>query len=108
MEVPASFFAIEPKSSSIEVCLGRSCAYLETAPCLKRQLSWLSANYGNVVEVISMIVEERKHAGEHLGILGLKTVSNNPQSAVSALVRNKSRWIHERHLAILSFWTETR
>ena len=74
---------------------------------LKQWLSWLSANYGDVVEVVSVIVEERKHAGKHLSVLWLKTVSNNPQSAVSALVSNKSRRIHERHLAILSFWAET-
>lgn len=55
-----------------------------------------------------MIVEERKHAGKHLGIFRLKAVSNNPQSAISAFVRNKSRWIHERHLAILRIWAETR
>ena len=54
-----------------------------------------------------MIVEERKHAGKHLSVLWLKAVSNDPQSAVSALVRNKSRRIHERHLAVLSFWAET-
>ena len=54
-----------------------------------------------------MIVEERKHAGKHLGILGFETISDNPQGAVSALVSNKSRRIHERHLAVLSFWTET-
>lgn len=108
MEVPASFFAIEPESSSIDACLGRSCAHLETMTCLKRWLSWLSADYSNVIEVISVIVEERKHAGKHLSILGLKAVSNNPQSAVSAFVRNKSRRIHERHLAVLCFWAETR
>ena len=78
MEMPASFFAIEPKSSSIDACFERPCANLETTPCLKRRLSWLSAHYGNVVEVVSMIVEERKHAGKHLGIFRLKAVSNNP------------------------------
>ena len=78
MEVPASFFAIEPESSSIDACLGRPCANLETTLCLKRRLSWLSAHYGDVVEVISVIVEERKHAGEHLSVLGPKAVSNNP------------------------------
>lgn len=106
--MPASFFAIEPESSSIDVCFGRLYVNLEMTTCLKRWLSWLSAHYGNVVEVVSVIVEERKHAGEHLGILGLKTVSNNPQSSIGAFVRNKSCWIHERHLAVLSFWTETR
>lgn len=54
-----------------------------------------------------MIVEERKHAGKHFSVLGFETVSDNPQSAVSALVSNKSRWIHERHLAVFSFWAET-
>lgn len=78
MEVPASFFAIEPESSSLNVCFGRSCAYLETTSCLKRRLSWLSAHYGNVVKVIRVIVEEREHARKHLGVLGFETVSNNP------------------------------
>ena len=78
MEVPASFFAIEPESGSIDACLGRPCTKLETILCLERQLSWLSADYGNVVEVVSMIVEERKHAGKHFGVLGPKAVSNNP------------------------------
>lgn len=71
MEVPASFFAIEPVSSLIDACFERPCAVLETVTCLKRQLSWLSAYYGNVVEVVSVIVKERKHAGKHLGVLGL-------------------------------------
>ena len=71
MEVPASFFAIEPESSSIDARFGRACVYLETTPCLKRCLFWFSADYGNVVEVISVIVEEHKHAGKHLSILGL-------------------------------------
>lgn len=71
MEVPASFFAIESKSSSIYVYLERPYALLETTPCLKRWLSWLSAYYGNVVEVVSVIVEERKHAGKHLSVLWL-------------------------------------
>ena len=74
---------------------------------LKQWLSWLSANYGDVVEVVSMIVKERKHAGEHLGILWLKAVSNNPQSSVSTLISNESCRIHKRHLAVLSFWAET-
>ena len=78
MEVSASFFAIEPESSSIDACFERPCANLETTPCLKRRLSWLSAYYSNVVEVVSMIVEERKHAGKHFGVLGPKAVSNNP------------------------------
>jgi len=77
VEVPASFFAIEPESSSIYACFGRLCVNLETTPCLKQRLSWLSAHYGNVVEVVSVIVEERKHAGKHLSILGLKAVSND-------------------------------
>ena len=84
MEAPASFFAIKPESSSIDACFERPCANLETTPCLKRylflkrRLSWLSADYGNVVEVISVIVEERKHAGKHLGIFWFKAVSNDP------------------------------
>ena len=107
MEVPASFFAIEPESSSIDACFERPCANLEILPYLKRRLSWLSAHYGNVVEVVSVIVKERKHAGEHLSVLWLKAVSNDPQGAVSAFVRNKSCWIHKRHLAVLCFWAET-
>ena len=71
MEVPASFFAIKLESSSIDVCFGRLCVNLETTPCLKRRLSWLSAHYGDVVEVVSVIVEERKHAGKHLSVLWL-------------------------------------
>ena len=106
--MPASFFVIEPESSSIDACFGRPCANLETTPYLKQWLSWLSAYYGNVIEVVSVIVEERKHAGKHLSVLWLKAVSNNPQSAVSTFVRNKSRWIHQRHLAVLGFWAETR
>ena len=69
--MPASFFAIEPESSSIDDCFERPCANLETTPCLKRWLSWLSAHYGDVVEVVSMIVEKREHAGEHLSVLWL-------------------------------------
>lgn len=101
--MPASFFAIEPKSSSIDACFERPCANLETTPYLKQWLSWLSAHYGNVVKIIRVIVEEREHAGEHLGVLWFETVSNNPQSSVSTLIGNKSCRVHKRHLAVLCF-----
>ena len=39
--MPASFFAIEPESSSTDACFGQPYINLETTPCLKR---WLSCN----------------------------------------------------------------
>ena len=71
-----------------------------------RSLSWLSAHYGDVVEVVSMVIKEGEHAGKHLGVLRLETVSNNPQSSDSALIGNKYCRIHKRHLADHSFWAE--